>query len=559
MNDHPPTSTLPRHSSATSRRSPPSRRRALFRPFDRAALSRAADPALSNAGPSSTCLAALAAAWFDAHFTVALNVTESLPVRLFLIQRVVSSPAGATTWLFVGSGGGPYPAGVTFIKEIAGMSGDVVTRVERDYFVNGQRRGPSQASQPTRSDARTRAHRHAAGWRLLRAFPAHRTAWIPGTGSPAGCRRPRSSVAPMRCSEPRFRPQAMVITAIAAVALLASHCAHARDLGVIGPVYAIAEPSLLEVIQTKLRQMQANGDLSRLQRESQARIQREVEQPAPVPGITKTTRARSFHFDPSIEVPYPITDADGRVIVAPGTGSIRSTPCRCRVPCCSSMRATPRAGRPGAAPARRAQGPSEADPDRRLLPRPDAALEAGRCSTTSRATSPPSSGSARCPRSSRRTARGCASMNCCSSATDPSAPPDRRHPGGAGQPAGRPRLPPPGRPATASFMNPITDICWSCMFPLTLGSATLVSDGQPDIGNPSSPVCFCSNPPRIGVSIGFWEPVRLVDVTRTPFCMVGLGGLALDPGSRCRAARRSATTARRATASTRCTGTPTRS
>ena len=40
----------------------------------------------------------------------------------------------------------------------------------------------------------------------------------------------------------------MVITAIAAVAVLASHCAHARDLGVIGPVYAIAEPSLLEVL-----------------------------------------------------------------------------------------------------------------------------------------------------------------------------------------------------------------------------------------------------------------------------------------------------------------------
>lgn len=110
----------------------------------------------------------------------------------------------------------------------------------------------------------------------------------------------------------------MVITAIAAIAMITSH-AHARDLGVIGPVYAIAEPSLLEVIQAKLRQMQANGDLSRLQRESQARIRREVEQPVPVAGITKTTRARSFHFDPSIEVPYPILDAEGRVIVAPGT------------------------------------------------------------------------------------------------------------------------------------------------------------------------------------------------------------------------------------------------
>ena len=89
-------------------------------------------------------------------------------------------------------------------------------------------------------------------------------------------------------------------------------------------------------------------------------------------------------------------------------------------------------------------------------------------------------------------------------------------------------------PATAGptchgrFMNPITDICWSCVFPLTIGSATLFSDGQDDIGNPSTPVCYCSNPPRIGVSIGFWEPVRLVDVTRTPFCMVGLGGIFIE-------------------------------
>ncbi len=106
---------------------------------------------------------------------------------------------------------------------------------------------------------------------------------------------------------------------IAAIVLIASQCAHARDLGVIGPVYPIAEPSLIEMIQAKLRQMQANGALARLQQDSEARIRREVEQPTPVAGITKTTRARTFHFDPSIEVPYPILDAEGRVIVAPGT------------------------------------------------------------------------------------------------------------------------------------------------------------------------------------------------------------------------------------------------
>ena len=46
---------------------------------------------------------------------------------------------------------------------------------------------------------------------------------------------------------------------------------------------------------------------------------RAIEDPAPIDTVTKTTRARSFHVDPSLVVPYAITDAEGRVIVAPGT------------------------------------------------------------------------------------------------------------------------------------------------------------------------------------------------------------------------------------------------
>ena len=33
-----------------------------------------------------------------------------------------------------------------------------------------------------------------------------------------------------------------------------------------------------------------------------------------------------------------------------------------------------------------------------------------------------------------------------------------------------------------------------------------------------------------GISVGFWEPVRLVDITRTPYCMTNLGGLQLGSG-----------------------------
>ena len=80
------------------------------------------------------------------------------------------------------------------------------------------------------------------------------------------------------------------------------------------------------------------------------------------------------------------------------------------------------------------------------------------------------------------------------------------------------------------FANPITDICWSCMFPLRIGGAALASLDQEDTSNPGGIACWCGNPPKVGVKVSFWEPVRRVDVVREPFCMVSLGGIKMDPG-----------------------------
>lgn len=83
------------------------------------------------------------------------------------------------------------------------------------------------------------------------------------------------------------------------------------------------------------------------------------------------------------------------------------------------------------------------------------------------------------------------------------------------------------------FANPITDVCWSCLFPITIGSVPVVSASQPDTQNPSLPVCTCPMVPtgmRIGITMGFWEPIALVDVTRRPYCMVNLGGMQLTSG-----------------------------
>ncbi len=89
---------------------------------------------------------------------------------------------------------------------------------------------------------------------------------------------------------------------------------------------------------------------------------------------------------------------------------------------------------------------------------------------------------------------------------------------------------PSGRMTTCQgkFPNPVTDVCWSCVFPISIFGASM-GDGQDIPGDNGSPTCVCPAPPplfkRIGATTGYWEPVRSVDITRKPFCLVGLGGI----------------------------------
>lgn len=51
------------------------------------------------------------------------------------------------------------------------------------------------------------------------------------------------------------------------------------------------------------------------------------------------------------------------------------------------------------------------------------------------------------------------------------------------------------------FVNPITDICWSCIFPLSLGSIKVSQGKVPDTANPSMPIQICPHRRRCsGVS-----------------------------------------------------------
>ncbi len=77
------------------------------------------------------------------------------------------------------------------------------------------------------------------------------------------------------------------------------------------------------------------------------------------------------------------------------------------------------------------------------------------------------------------------------------------------------------------FVNPITDICWSCLFPITIGPVKVSGGHREDTPNSHRIPCECPRFPYWGIPVGFWEPARLVDVTRVPFCMVNMGGIKL--------------------------------
>ena len=83
------------------------------------------------------------ALWFHSHYAFGLNATHSLPGTLYLIERGALPQRGEHV-AFRWAGGGPYPAGVTFIKVLAGQPGDTVTREDATFVVAGTTLGPAK-------------------------------------------------------------------------------------------------------------------------------------------------------------------------------------------------------------------------------------------------------------------------------------------------------------------------------------------------------------------------------------------------------------------------------
>lgn len=88
-------------------------------------------------------LAIAAALLFRVQFTLGVNATRSLPTCLFLVHH--GEPAAKGQYVaFRWQGGGGYAAGTTFVKIVAGVPGDTVTREGNQFLVNGQAVGTAK-------------------------------------------------------------------------------------------------------------------------------------------------------------------------------------------------------------------------------------------------------------------------------------------------------------------------------------------------------------------------------------------------------------------------------
>lgn len=92
----------------------------------------------------------------------------------------------------------------------------------------------------------------------------------------------------------------------------------AKDLGTFGEVFEVEEADLLEVIQAKLKNLEASGGLKEHQEKIAARSKQAIERPQAVAGVTHTTKPRTFTYDPSITLASDITDHEGRVFAKKG-------------------------------------------------------------------------------------------------------------------------------------------------------------------------------------------------------------------------------------------------
>jgi conjugal transfer pilus assembly protein TraW len=87
---------------------------------------------------------------------------------------------------------------------------------------------------------------------------------------------------------------------------------------VVGPIYEISEPSMLDELMKKLKADEASGVLRKKIEEGQRRALHSIKNPKANEALARAKAGRTWYYDPTVTATQDIT-ANGKVIVAAGT------------------------------------------------------------------------------------------------------------------------------------------------------------------------------------------------------------------------------------------------
>jgi conjugal transfer pilus assembly protein TraW len=93
----------------------------------------------------------------------------------------------------------------------------------------------------------------------------------------------------------------------------------AKDLGVVGTTYPIAEKDFVTMAQQKIQEKLDHEGIQGWQIQQQEAIRVAADRPVPVEGLRPTIQPRRRFWDPSIVIPYDVRSANGAIVVKAGT------------------------------------------------------------------------------------------------------------------------------------------------------------------------------------------------------------------------------------------------
>jgi conjugal transfer pilus assembly protein TraW len=92
----------------------------------------------------------------------------------------------------------------------------------------------------------------------------------------------------------------------------------AKDLGVVGTTYPMAETDFVTMAQQKIREKLNNGNMEGWQSQQQEAIRVAADRPVSVEGLGLTIQARQWFWDPSFVIPYDVRSANGAIVIKAG-------------------------------------------------------------------------------------------------------------------------------------------------------------------------------------------------------------------------------------------------